>query len=153
VEQYDLNDVDDEETPYDALRTMTIGDMRPQEVNKDQLSSNEVAPPTQANDQDQKDGQEKDDDKDQDVGNDQWRVEQDEDEDDQEKSRSSLPPCPIVRQTVQRDHPVNILSDIRKGVTNRSRVAIFCEHYLFVSFFERFKVKDALRDLDWVVVM
>jgi hypothetical protein len=53
VEQCDLNDVDDEDAPCDALRTMAIGDMRPQEVNKDQPSSNEAAPPTQANDQDQ----------------------------------------------------------------------------------------------------
>jgi hypothetical protein len=29
VEQYDLDDVDDEEAPYDALRTMSIGDVRP----------------------------------------------------------------------------------------------------------------------------
>jgi hypothetical protein len=56
VEQYDLNDIDDEETPCDALRTMTIGNVRPQEVNKDQPSSNEAAPPTQTNDQDQEDG-------------------------------------------------------------------------------------------------
>jgi hypothetical protein len=56
VEQYDLDDIDDEETPFDALRTMTIGNVRPQEVNKDQPSSNEAAPPTQTNDQDQEDG-------------------------------------------------------------------------------------------------
>jgi hypothetical protein len=31
---------------------MAIGDMRPQEVNEDQPSLNETAPPTQANDQD-----------------------------------------------------------------------------------------------------
>jgi hypothetical protein len=32
---------------------MAIGDVRPQEINKDQLSSNEAAPPTQEHDQDQ----------------------------------------------------------------------------------------------------
>jgi hypothetical protein len=59
-----------------------------------------------------------------------------------------------VCQIVQRDHPVdNILDDIKKGVTTRSRVANFYEHYLFVSSFELFKVEDALHDLDWVVVM
>jgi hypothetical protein len=59
-----------------------------------------------------------------------------------------------VRQNVQKDHPVdNILGDIEKGVTTRSRVAYFYEHYLFVSSFEPFKVEDALRDLDWVVAM
>jgi hypothetical protein len=59
-----------------------------------------------------------------------------------------------VRQNIQRDHPVeNILSDIEKWVTTRSRVANFCEHYSFISSFEPFKVEDALRDLDWVVAM
>jgi hypothetical protein len=47
VEQYDL---DDEEATCDALRTMTISDVRSQEINED--PSNEAAPPTQANDQD-----------------------------------------------------------------------------------------------------
>jgi hypothetical protein len=59
-----------------------------------------------------------------------------------------------VSQTIQRDHPVdNILGDIKKGVTTRSRVATFCQYYSFVSFLEPFKVEDALRDLDWVVAM
>jgi hypothetical protein len=79
------------------------------------------------------------------MGNDQRGVEQDEDEDDQEKSRLSPPPYPRVRQTVQRDHPVNnILGAIENGVTARSRVATFCEHYSFISYFEPFKVEDAL---------
>jgi hypothetical protein len=52
------------------------------------------------------------------------------------------------------DHPVNnILGDIENGVTTRSRVVNFCEHYSFVSYFEPFNVEDALRDLDWVVVI
>jgi hypothetical protein len=46
VEQYDLDDVDDDEAPCDALRTMAIDDVRSQEANKDQPSSDEVAPPT-----------------------------------------------------------------------------------------------------------
>jgi hypothetical protein len=33
VEQYDLDDVDDVEDPCDALRTIAIGDVRPQEAN------------------------------------------------------------------------------------------------------------------------
>jgi hypothetical protein len=41
----------------------------------------------------------------------------------------------------------------KKEVTTRSCVANFCEHYLFVSSFEPFKVEDALRDPDWVVAM
>jgi hypothetical protein len=35
VEQYDLDDVDDEEAPCDALRTMAIGDVRPHKANED----------------------------------------------------------------------------------------------------------------------
>jgi hypothetical protein len=59
-----------------------------------------------------------------------------------------------VRQNIQTDHPVdNILGDIEKGVTIRSHVAIFCEHYSFVSSFERFKIEDALCDPDWMVSM
>jgi hypothetical protein len=52
VKQYDLDDADDEDASCDALRTMSIGDVRSQEVNKDQSSSNEVAPSTQEDDQD-----------------------------------------------------------------------------------------------------
>jgi hypothetical protein len=50
VEQYDLDDVDDEEAMCDVLRTMAIGDVRSQEANEDQPSSNKVAPPTQEDD-------------------------------------------------------------------------------------------------------
>jgi hypothetical protein len=47
----------------------------------------------------------------------------------------------------------NILGDIEKGVTTRSHITNFCEHYLFVSSFEPFKIEDALRDPDWVMAM
>jgi hypothetical protein len=150
VEQYDLNVVYDEEAPCDAMRTMAIGDVRPQEANEDQPSSNEVVAPTQKDDQDQ----EGEYDEDQEMGYDQGGVEQDEVEDDQEKSKSSPLPHPRVRQTVQRDHPINnILGAIEKGVTTQSRGATSYEHYSFVSSFEPFKVEDALRDPDWVVAM
>jgi hypothetical protein len=129
VEQYDLDDVDDEEAPYDTLRNMTIGDVRPQEANEDQPSSNEAAPPTQDNDQNQEGEQDEDDDQDHEMDNDQGGVEQDEDGHDQEESRSSRLPHSRVRQTIQRDHPINnILGGIEMGVTTRSRVATFCEH-------------------------
>jgi hypothetical protein len=59
-----------------------------------------------------------------------------------------------VHQTFEWDHPMdNVLGDIKKGVTTRSRVATSCQHYLFVSSLEPFKVEDALRDPDWVVSM
>jgi hypothetical protein len=56
---------------------------------------------------------------------------------------------PRVCTTIQRDHPMDIiLGDINKGVTTRSRVAIFCEHYSFVSSIEPFRIEDALKDPD-----
>jgi hypothetical protein len=59
-----------------------------------------------------------------------------------------------VCHNIQRDHPIdNILGDTEKGVTNRSRVTKFCEHYSFVSCFEPFKVEDALHDSDWEVTI
>jgi Mg-chelatase subunit ChlI len=147
VEQYDLDDIDDEESPCDALRTMAIGNVRPQEANEDQPSSNEAAP-TQEGEQDE------DDDQDHKMGNDQGGVEQDEDGDDQDKSRSSPLPHPRVRKTIQCDHSINkIPSAIAKGVTTCSCVTTFCEHYSFVSSIEPFKVENALRYPDWVVAM
>jgi hypothetical protein len=47
----------------------------------------------------------------------------------------------------------SILGYIHKGVTTRSRVAHFCEHYSFVSSIEPYRVEDALRDSDWVLAM
>jgi hypothetical protein len=46
-----------------------------------------------------------------------------------------------------------ILGDISKGVTTRSRLAKFCEHYSFVSSIEPFRVEEALQDPDWVLAM
>jgi hypothetical protein len=60
-----------------------------------------------------------------------------------------LAPQTQVRATIQRNHPVDqILGDISKGVTTRSRLANFCEHYLFVSSIEHFRVEEALLDPD-----
>jgi hypothetical protein len=46
-----------------------------------------------------------------------------------------------------------ILGDINKGVTTRSRLANICEHYSFVSSLEPFRVEEALHDPDWVLAM
>ena len=52
---------------------------------------------------------------------------------------------PRLRQTIQRDHPVNnILGSIRKGVTTRSHLANFCQYYSFVSSLEPLKFEQAL---------
>jgi hypothetical protein len=55
------------------------------------------------------------------------------------------PPAPPtqVRATIQRNHPIDqILGDINKGVTTRSRLANFCEHHSFVSSIEPFRVEE-----------
>jgi hypothetical protein len=63
-------------------------------------------------------------------------------------------PHPRVRQSVQRDHPVdNILGSIRRGVTSSSRLGNFREHYSFVSMLEPLRVEEALDDADWVMAM
>jgi hypothetical protein len=73
---------------------------------------------------------------------------------DKEDDEGPRPPHPRVHQAIQRDHPMNsILGDIQKGVTTRSRVAHFCEHYSFVSSIEPHRVEEALQDSDWVLAM
>jgi hypothetical protein len=47
----------------------------------------------------------------------------------------------------------NILGSIKRGVTTRPRLAIFCEFYSFVSSFEPLKVEEALGDPDWIIAM
>jgi hypothetical protein len=63
------------------------------------------------------------------------------------REKEGVPHAPPTQvcTNIQRDHPMDrILGDISKGVTTRSRVAKFCEHYSFVSSIEPFKVKEAL---------
>jgi hypothetical protein len=65
-----------------------------------------------------------------------------------EEEAQPAPPTQ-VRATIQRDHPVDqILGDISKGVTTRSRLVNFYEHYSFVSSIEPFRVEEALLDPD-----
>jgi hypothetical protein len=46
-----------------------------------------------------------------------------------------------------------ILGDIGKGVTTRSCIASFCEHYSFVYSIEPFRVEEVLQDPNWVMAM
>jgi hypothetical protein len=150
VEQVDLDELDDEEAPCVALRNMSIGDVCPKESKEppqaqDQPSSSiQASPPTQDEEQAQDDENEDQEEPPQEEYNDQ----------DKEDDEGPRPPHPRVHQAIQRDHPVNsIVGDIHKGVTTRSRVAHFCEHYSFVSSIEPYRVEDALRDSDWVLAM
>jgi hypothetical protein len=157
VEQVDLDEIGDEEAPCIALRNMSIGDVCPKESEEppnaqDQPSSStQASPPTQNEDEAQVDeGEDQRDEPPQDDDNDQGGDANDQDKEDEE----ARPPHPRVHQAIQRDHPVDtILGDIHKGVTTRSRVAHFCEHYSFVSSIEPHRIEEALQDSDWVVAM
>ena len=71
----------------------------------------------------------------------------------EEEGEPKAPPTQVCTN-VQRDHPVDqILGDITKGVTIRSRIANFYEHNSFVSSIEPFRVEEALQDPDWVLAM
>jgi hypothetical protein len=55
---------------------------------------------------------------------------------------------------IARNHPLDsIIGDISRGVQTRSRLALFCEHFSFVSFIEPKKIDEALKDVDWVNAM
>jgi hypothetical protein len=131
-EQVDLDDIDEDEGPTAAMRTMAIGDVRPHEPQEqDQPSSSTlVHPPTQDEEHVP-----------QNEGLDQGGAHK---EHDKEEEVSQVP-LTQVRSTIQRNQPVDqILGDISKGVTTRSRLTNFCEHYSFVSSIEPFRVEEAL---------
>jgi hypothetical protein len=140
---------------------MSIGDICPKESEEspqgqDQPSSSiQAPPPTHDEELAQEDNdQDQDDEPPQEEDIDQGGYEDEQDKEDDQEIRDQRPPHPTVHQAIQRDHPINsILGDIHKGVTTRSRVAHFCEHYSFVSSIEPHMVEDALRDPDWVVAM
>jgi hypothetical protein len=124
-----------------AMRTMTIGDVRSQEQQEqDQPSSSTLVHPL-TQDEEQVP---------QDKGMNQGGAHEEKDE---EKEAPQTPPTQF-QATIQKNHPVDrILGDISKGVTTRSRLANFCEHYSFVSSIEPFRVEETLQDPDWVLAM
>jgi hypothetical protein len=131
-EQVDLDDIDEDDVPTAVMHTMAIGEVRPQEQQEqDQPSSSiMVHPPTQD------DGQVH-----QEEACDQGGAQ----EEQAMEEEAPLAPPTQVQATIQRNHPVDqILGDISKGVTTRSRLANFCEHYSFVSSIEPFRVEEAL---------
>jgi hypothetical protein len=130
-EQVDLDDIDEDDAPTAAMRTMAIGDVRPlEQQEQDQPSSSTmVHPPTQD------DGQ--------------VPLEEERDQGGAQEEEAPRVPPTQVRATIQRNHPVDqILGDISKGVTTGSRLANFYEHYSFVSSIEPFRVEEALQDPD-----
>jgi hypothetical protein len=158
VEQIDLHELDDEEAPCVVLRNMSIGDVCPKESEEPPQEINCHLPIKHLH---------------------QFKMRirlkmmkmkikrmshlkrrtmikggDDNDKKNDQEIQGQRAPHPRVHQAIQRDHPVNsILGDIHKGVTTRSRVAHFCEHYSFVSSIEPYRVEDALRDSGWVLAM
>jgi hypothetical protein len=133
-EQVDLDDVDEDEVPTAAMRTMATGDVRPQEQqDQDQPSSSTlVHPPTQDEEHVS-----------QEAGMNQGRAHEEKDKEEE----APQAPSTQVWATIQWNHPVDqIMGDINKGVTTRSRLANFCEHYSFVYSIEPFRVEEALQD-------
>jgi hypothetical protein len=101
-EEVDLDDVDEEDVPMAAMRTMAIGDVRPQEQQEqDQPSSSTVVhPPTQDDEQVS-----------QEEGHDQGGAQEDQV---MEEEALQVPPTQ-VQATIQQHHPVNQnLGDISK---------------------------------------
>jgi hypothetical protein len=150
VEQVDELCVGKDVPVEKAIRKMAIGEVKPQEEDDEDCEIEETAiPPLDANPGVSGNSGEKSGDSGHDADTSQSSQEI-EDLIQQEVSD----PHPRVRQSVQRDHPVdNILGSTRRGVTTCSRLAIFCEHYSFVSMLEPFRVEDALGDADWVMVV
>jgi hypothetical protein len=142
-------------------KELSIGDVCPKESEEpsnaqDQSSSSmQASPPTQDEDQAQEDeNEDQEDEPPQEEDNDQGGDNNNQDKEDDQEGQGPRSPHSRVHQAIQRDHPVNsILGDIHKGVTTRSRVAHFYEHYSFVSSIEPYMVEDTLRDLDWVFAM
>jgi hypothetical protein len=110
----------------------------------------QASPPTQDEDVAQEDeDQDEDDEPPQEEDIDQGGDDNDEDKEHDQEIRVQRLPHPRVRQAIQRDHPVNsILGDIHKGVTTRSAVAHFCEHYSFVSSIEPYRVVAMQEELN-----
>jgi hypothetical protein len=139
-EHVDLDDVDEDDVPMTTIRTMAIGDVRPQEQQEqDKPSSTIVQPPTQDEEQVPQDGS--------------MNQGGAHEEKDKEEEVPQAPPTQVWA-TIQRNHPVHqILGDISKGVTIHSRLANLYECYSFVSSIEPFRVEEAFQDPDWVLAM
>jgi len=77
------------------------------------------------------------------------------DDNQNQNQASGRNPLPILQPTsIARDHPLDqVICGIQSGEQTRSRLASFCEHCSFISFEERKKIEDALKDSDWVNAM
>jgi hypothetical protein len=129
-----------------AMKTMVIGEIKPKEEDDD--SSVDVIPSSSTLNEENHQSQQND---------------ENVDAHDQDASSHSIPPhastsnsqmVSRIHHSIVKDHPVDqIVGDISKGVQTRSRIALFCEHFSFVSCMEPNCVDEALLDVDWVNAM
>ena len=144
VEQVDSNVVGKEDPPYEAIKQLTIGDIRPQEDEVtevevpqavDEQSSAEGEPTPAANQQSGNAAHKSDSaalpltaaaSPTPIQGQNLQPIFEQEDNEDPEHGQEAID-HPRLRQTIQRDHPVdNIFESLRKGVTTHSYLANFC---------------------------
>ena len=70
----------------------------------------------------------------------------------QPNDQASASNVPIFQPTnIARDHTLDtIIGDISRGVQTRSILALFCEHFSFVSSIESKKIDEILKNVVWV---
>lgn len=69
------------------------------------------------------------------------------------KSPNAMDDLPLAWRT-SKDHPIdNILGDITKGVTTRSKLSNLCYHFVFVSQVEPKNEKDVFIDEYWLMAI
>jgi hypothetical protein len=166
-EQVSENLVDDEEPPSVSIFRMGTGEVMPREVqvqapcdtrNKYPSSSIRVEPPSSQVHQDESQVHGDDHGRGFDQGGEQGgdaqaEALQDENDDGPIQCQSQAP-HPRLHQMVQWDHPIiNILGNIEREVTTRSRLSNFCAFYSFVSSLEPLSAEQALEDPDWIISM
>jgi hypothetical protein len=168
IEQVDSSVVGKEDPPWEAIKQLAIGDIRPQEDEATDLVGPLVA--------------------DEEVSTDVPNTKEEQTPTAVQQGGSAAPPPeaaasptliqgqnlqpifeeevedpaddqeaiehPKLKQTIQRDHLAdNILGSLRKGVLTRSHLAKFCQYYSFVSPMEPVKIEKALEDEDWVMAI
>ena len=133
------------------MKNMDIGDIRPREVidvedDKNQVLSNSNVQASGSHDQNQASTS---DDKEQDQQQVASTLSQPNDQQSASNQVQVLQPTNVAR-----DHPLDsIIGDISRGLQTRSRLALFCEHFSFVSSIEPKKIDEALRNIDWINAM
>ncbi|WVZ92678.1 hypothetical protein U9M48_038724 [Paspalum notatum var. saurae] len=156
-EMFSHDDVDDE-PQRDAMKNMTIGDVKPEEVHEDndQGGGNSPSRPSTSMSPyvDENEERELEQGGVNEVPDNQAQGVPQASND--ESSPPMAPRRPLVRHgRISKDHPIDqVIGSPSRGVRTRSRNLVsFCEHYSFVSCVEPTCVEEALADPDWIVAM